>query len=249
MIRRRNNNMKSCRIHRPMGFTLIELLVVIAIISLLVSILLPSLQKARDLAKQLSCMSTQRQVALSCLFYAEDNEQCLPRPLWTASDGSLIRIWWSTIGPYFNDHANWPTDPPTQEEVIQAGVFCPGMMDIDPNYPGIAMSIRIPDMLATDLFAWGWSVSWPKLTSITQPTLIPLLADADDWHLGDFWEVKYYTGKHGRRKFDVERHMNGDAFVAVFCDAHAESVPSKRILISDDPEECAWEAYDFFLGE
>ncbi len=54
------------------GFTLIELLVVIAIISLLVSILLPSLGKAKDLAKAAMCGSQTRNLALSFLVYREE---------------------------------------------------------------------------------------------------------------------------------------------------------------------------------
>ena len=56
------------------GFTLIELLVVIAIIALLVSILLPSLQKAKDLAKAAMCGSQTRNMALSYLLYREEWE-------------------------------------------------------------------------------------------------------------------------------------------------------------------------------
>ena len=54
------------------GFTLIELLVVIAIISLLVSILLPSLGKAKDLAKGAMCSSQTRNMGLAYLVYRED---------------------------------------------------------------------------------------------------------------------------------------------------------------------------------
>ena len=57
---------------RKAGFTLIELLVVIAIISLLVSILLPSLGKAKDLAKAAMCSSQTRNMALAFLVYRED---------------------------------------------------------------------------------------------------------------------------------------------------------------------------------
>ena len=55
------------------GFTLIELLVVIAIISLLVSILLPSLQKAKDLARQTVCLSRHKQIGLAIAMYTQDS--------------------------------------------------------------------------------------------------------------------------------------------------------------------------------
>ena len=57
--------------HRP-GFTLIELLVVIAIISLLVSILLPSLSAARELARRAVCMSNVRSIGMGYHFYNHD---------------------------------------------------------------------------------------------------------------------------------------------------------------------------------
>jgi prepilin-type N-terminal cleavage/methylation domain-containing protein/prepilin-type processing-associated H-X9-DG protein len=54
------------------GFTLIELLVVIAIIALLVSILLPSLSKAKDLAKAAMCGTQTRNMTLGFLMYREE---------------------------------------------------------------------------------------------------------------------------------------------------------------------------------
>jgi prepilin-type N-terminal cleavage/methylation domain-containing protein len=57
---------------KPKGFTLIELLVVIAIIALLVSILLPSLNRAKDLAKRAVCSVNLKNISTGMYMYAED---------------------------------------------------------------------------------------------------------------------------------------------------------------------------------
>jgi prepilin-type N-terminal cleavage/methylation domain-containing protein len=60
------------------GFTLIELLVVIAIIALLISILVPSLNQARELARCALCRANLHSIGLGISMYVQDNSDWMP---------------------------------------------------------------------------------------------------------------------------------------------------------------------------
>lgn len=64
--------------NKKKAFTLIELLVVVAIIALLISILLPSLSRARELSKRLVCAANLKGIGTSFKIYANDNEESWP---------------------------------------------------------------------------------------------------------------------------------------------------------------------------
>jgi prepilin-type N-terminal cleavage/methylation domain-containing protein len=81
---------------RKRGFTLVELLVVIAIIAVLISILLPSLAKARSVATRVSCGNQMRQIVLAALNYAQNYNDKLPYhnlPFNSGTDGGTRACW------------------------------------------------------------------------------------------------------------------------------------------------------------
>ena len=69
------------------GFTLIELLVVISIIALLVSILMPSLNRARGMAKVIVCKANLKNLFIAEMFYVDDFDGWLPSPQRTKQFG------------------------------------------------------------------------------------------------------------------------------------------------------------------
>ena len=101
------------------GFTLIELLVVIAIIAILLSVLVPSLSKAKDQAKAIVCRSQTKQYGVAFLALALDNnEKFMPLTIYTDLENS----WIEKIRPYTGD--------------LEELRFCPAMKkeSYSPNY-------------------------------------------------------------------------------------------------------------------
>jgi prepilin-type N-terminal cleavage/methylation domain-containing protein/prepilin-type processing-associated H-X9-DG protein len=95
---------------RRHGFTLIELLVVIAIIAILAAILFPVFAKAREKARQSSCLSNMKQLALAEQQYAQDYDECLV-PTYTTTAGG--RAFPELLNPYTKTPQIWrcPSDP------------------------------------------------------------------------------------------------------------------------------------------
>ena len=86
---------------RRKGFTLIELLVVVAIIALLIAILLPSLTKAKELARITQCSSNLRQHGYGTFIYAQTYKNWLPQYKSSAGVRFTVNHWhrWFRTGP------------------------------------------------------------------------------------------------------------------------------------------------------
>lgn len=118
------------------GFTLVELLVVISIIALLLAILLPSLSRAREAARDIQCLANTHSIALALVLYESSNEGLLPygntNPKfydqhWMPALAPYLGIkksnafweykrWWSDVSPY----APRPFEMPFPE-----AIYCP----------------------------------------------------------------------------------------------------------------------------
>jgi prepilin-type N-terminal cleavage/methylation domain-containing protein len=100
----RSNRPRQC-IARPTAFTLVELLVVIAIIGILVAMLLPAIQAAREAARRTQCQNNLKNIGLAVLNY-ESSKKELPQGslLITTLNGTPSGLAWTvTILPYVEE--------------------------------------------------------------------------------------------------------------------------------------------------
>ncbi|MGE5532426.1 MAG: DUF1559 domain-containing protein [Bacteroidota bacterium] len=85
------------------GFTLIELLVVIAIIAILAAILFPVFAKAREKARQSSCLSNTKQIGLALMQYAQDYDEKVPNHCRNGGNVVTTDCWGWSIQPYIKN--------------------------------------------------------------------------------------------------------------------------------------------------
>jgi prepilin-type N-terminal cleavage/methylation domain-containing protein/prepilin-type processing-associated H-X9-DG protein len=196
---------------RRNGFTLIELLVVVAIISLLVSILLPSLQQAKELAKSAVCKTNLRQNGMQISLYAEDNEDRYPTFYYVYTAGDISQDWRLQLNA-FSDSGFISHCPASEEED-------PADWPYSCSYGGNAYLGTGDTYMPGD----GNPRSADRTADVANPTGVMLLFDLRirpaGWHSLHLWlfaaDPLTYEGRH------AFRHAT-DRLNLVFCDGHVE---------------------------
>jgi len=217
------------------AFTLVELLVVIAIIALLMGILLPALNKARQQAKAIVCKSNLKQIGLAANFYAEAWNFFIPR-----GTSGLSKTWFQLFMPYLSERS-------IGNDYRNVRMYrCPG-------YPNKNQTVCF--------VVNGWEFSGPGDTSghaVDNPTRIfglkkldtkIYLADNEDgpgrniltqegdpgWDMCDVWSIVHLandTSTPDNRRVARTRHSQGGARPGcnyLFLDWHVEWIMADNV--------------------
>lgn len=191
------------------GFTLIELLVVIAIIAILAAILFPVFSRAREKARQVSCLSNIRQIMTAELMYVGDYDETLP---FAASFSPTWQCWtyFELLEPYTKNTQIYmcPSDSVGAVDLRMIGA---GRYSYGPNTKWVANNTRYVHGVP----AMGYLSA--TLADIEYPAEMPLLADAGGVAYSDLTSTVEPAGRH-----------NGGANVG-YADGHAKWLPPDRI--------------------
>ena len=202
------------------GFTLIELLVVIAIIAILASILFPVFAKAREKARQASCLSNEKQIALAILMYAQDYDEMLPIG-WHATSAGNLRFA-DDIFAYIKNAQVFrcPSNAnPTRNWATAPGNVGPISYMVNPDLCSVDRGLGLAAIMAsatTILLCDGGAVANTAGTGLA----VPVVEKSGCWILADAGSA-LAQGNDPDFGGPSPRH-NGQSNVA-YCDGHAKS--------------------------
>jgi prepilin-type N-terminal cleavage/methylation domain-containing protein/prepilin-type processing-associated H-X9-DG protein len=184
---------------RP-GFTLIELLVVIAIIAILAAILFPVFARAREKARQTSCLSNLKQMGLGCMMYAQDYDDTMQATVRWWPDYSFGLSWPGALAPYVKNDQLFvcPSAPKT-------AVWCDDTQTYDTSWS--ATGWASPPLVSYVMNGWVSAVS---LAQLTVPAETVVFSDG----------VWVDTGGYTTRVSRAARHNVGCNLA--YCDGHAK---------------------------
>jgi prepilin-type N-terminal cleavage/methylation domain-containing protein/prepilin-type processing-associated H-X9-DG protein len=218
------------------GFTLIELLVVIAIIAILAAILFPVFAKAREKARQTSCLSNVKQLALAIQMYVGDYDETLPRGTdW--GNGLSHYQFPDLLNPYIKNANIWA---------------CPSYSQNWPKYPAPPGGGN--GWWSTILGPMSYGLNYRLMPTWRERRLGECKAPAETWVIGDSvsfdvcwgrWEALAYASLCGWQtpcgspntvwqNAENSRHNGGENIA--FLDGHAKWLNASTImqnLVSD----------------
>ncbi|MGD8452784.1 MAG: prepilin-type N-terminal cleavage/methylation domain-containing protein [Phycisphaerae bacterium] len=236
------------------GFTLIELLVVVAIIALLISILLPSLQGARDRAKAAVCGANLRQMGVALELYLDHNEGFYPGEHSLKGNTAFI-VWAPRVRLYaaMQEKIFWcpAADNKSHWKVVMGAELVPRYV-LGYGYQLGEKPLRSGDN--GDLFCYGynsWGVAevinpvtgvclglganvddpnWPEAWSvrvehIVQPSDMIALADSQ---ADGVWDSAIDPENWQDHEWPSARHYGGAE--VMFCDGHATYMKQKALV-------------------
>ena len=178
------------------GFSLMELLVVIAIISVLASILLPSLNKAKEFARQTTCSSNLRQIGLAWHIYLGEYKRTFPgfNDIWNMGSNFYA-------GPKLREILSGDSD---NRDILQcpsdSGDCCVNFAGAGIRFSRVGTSYCVSDSLPSNKYDHS-TIAERRLSNIPDPSITVLAGDQMNyfyWNSGEIVGTAFeFTKWHG----------------------------------------------------